>query len=169
MTIDPATMTWMLSDPECDGDSFDIWRFTLGEMYSFNKNDKFIIKKHMKGTSQNITFTTITGTPVINNEIALLLREEEDRGLIQLIPAIIENEVIDYYILNVINCIDCMEKKEDRKYLYLEKMSGNSIFRIKNDETILIVSDIFKNKIEHYKLHGVKFHDILSLGFFTVV
>lgn len=167
MIIDPETMTWMLKDPECDCPDFDVWSFTYGIKYRDNK--KFYCKKHKDGSAQLITFTIATATPIISQSIAELFREEESQSLVQLIPVEIEKENSKYFILNITNTVDCIIKNNGLDQFDSSKFYGNSIFRIKNNETVAIVSNAIKEKFDKIKLCGVVFHDLLDVIYFSVV
>ena len=167
MIIDPETMTWMLKDPKCSDPKFNIWSFVHGIKYC--GKDNFNCKKHMDGSSQLITLSTITTTPIIHQSIAELFLEEENQNLIQLIPIEIENENSKYFILNITNTVDCIIEKNGKKQFDTTKFFGNSIFRIKNDKTVVIASRAIKEKFDNIELHGVIFHDLLDMSFFHLV
>jgi|GEM_PF-955285 len=111
--------------------------------------------------------------PLISNDAKRKL-ENEIQSLVEFLPVEILDSDGEYYILNVSNILDCLDKKKPNltmssdgiNILDIKEYSFNTIdnfyskvFRIKNFEKTIYVNDDIKSLFENSGLKGFKFED----------
>ncbi|MEZ6143443.1 MAG: hypothetical protein R3B84_22980 [Zavarzinella sp.] len=148
---------WYLKVPaDVTGTEIDVWLFTDGTRYM---GDKIYIDVKYEGNHSAITFSAY-GFPVLSaeiaNELAKICGDE-----IQLVESTVKGHG-NYYILNVLNIVDCLDHSCVRQYypkdfeenrlrgkpravgmmkIDTTKLNHNKIFRVKDWEIPIVVSD----------------------------
>lgn len=169
---------WQLYDIEGARSTVDSsLDFTVGHFFY---NNEAVFCKKEEGKALDFTLAEFD-VPIISSKVVKILSKFFDDD-VQLIPASIEGEKEEYFILNVIKLYDCLDEKKSLFTKWTEKdhrpdlegdyrMVGNlridkskvnnsNILRIKKWDIPLIVSELMKNEIEKNNIKGVIFEKV---------
>lgn len=169
---------WSLGEINFDGE-WDFWSYVRAGEVVFPKKE-LVVKLRRPGRPLSITFASFELLIVDDKAKALFSNDE-----VQFHPVKISgyNSDTQYWIMTIRKEIDCVDEEksifkkwkknnrirpdlagqyEEFDKLVVDKMKckGNSIFRIKNYDIVIVVSEKLKRAIEEVLTSGLKFIDI---------
>ena len=174
---------WCLGDPkDAGGNSILPWKFTTGSL--FPANGKLFIPLFSRGQPLSVTIASF-GMPVLRKDLVSVV--EGLTNECEYLPVEIEGQSDEYAIMNALVIKECVDEgrslfkeyaendpvRRDRsgkykefKKLVLERVAiGDSkIFRIKNSESDLIVSEVIKHALEKSGAYGVRYWQVYPEG-----
>jgi hypothetical protein len=173
VSIDKASKEyWYLSNlKDTNNNDIDEFDFKRGKLFSKESELYYEITK--KGAATDLTFAGVF-IPVISKSL-----KEEITSLtedcVQFIPVNIKNQKEKYYIINTLKIIDCIDM-EKSGYMKINKPSlpkysfykliidelkvPVDIFRLKNWESALIISNKIKIIFEKHNMDGIIFRKV---------
>ena len=176
---DDTADRWHLSLPrDKNGEDLFEWKFNLGKIC--NENREIFVDIKYGGEPLDFTLCAFE-IPVVNDKIINLLSDYITDNL-QVVPIIIPDILDKFYILNILNVVDCVDEdrsefikwtKNDHRSdlagdyreiteLYIDqiKAKGNKIFRLGGWEMEIVVNEEIVSSFKSAKTTGILFGDI---------
>ncbi len=176
--LDNPPGRWFLSEVNFD-DEWDFWKYiTVGKVEPPKKD--LIVNLKKEGFPLDFTFADFE-LMILNEKVSNLLRKDE----VQLIPININRYTSKkpYFLTTVINEIDCVDEEKSvfdkwelnndirpdkagqyktfyKLFVKPGRCEGSNIFRLKNYNSVIIVSDELKTAFEKNNVTGVKFKKV---------
>lgn len=170
---------WHLNEPNLDGTELDVWALTSGLPISFKGSIDVPIQ--YKGPALDFTFSAFD-VPIVSRSLYELIQNFVEKN-IQLFPVHIKGYADQYNILHVSTAIKCIDEEtsefikwrsEDGRpdkigqIRMLTKLRLNPslidedvhIFRLKEWEIALIVSEKLKQILETSGITGIKYQEV---------
>ena len=166
-----------------DGSWKDVWAFSSCQFLV--EHETFSVNIYSSGSKRDFNIADFD-IPVVSSRFAQAV-ESLAPNEIQRIPVTIENES-GWEIFNVLNCVDCIDHEKSAIDYYptdprepilqqetdkagkprgirslkidASKTLGMHIFRIKDWEVVIVVSQQLKNKLETDRFDGIKFVEL---------
>jgi hypothetical protein len=178
--LDNPPGRWFLSELNFD-DEWDFWKYISVGKVEIPKKD-LVVSLRKEGFPLDFTFADFQ-LMILNEKASSLLNKDE----VQLIAVNINGYISrsPYYLTTIINEIDCVDEEKSifdrweidndirpdkagqyktfyKLFVKQEKCGGNHIFRLKNYNSEIIVSESLKTAFEDNKIMGVKFKKVSS-------
>ncbi|ATB28794.1 imm11 family protein [Melittangium boletus] len=175
---------WYLAEPiNLAGQEVeDIWTFTEGR--SIEIREALRIPLSRPGRALDFDKTTVAGTPIVSERVAIVLRELAPQD-VQLFPVEVEGRTEPYFLLNVartILCIDDAACDEARLWMPedgrpelvgqyhvvtglridVSKVGDARVFRPWGYCPPIIVDREIKDALEHAEIAGAVFRDVTA-------
>ncbi|PKH53050.1 hypothetical protein CXF68_13230 [Tenacibaculum sp. Bg11-29] len=150
--------------------------FNCGEELEVSKPLVFNIDK-LDNYIGNYDILPTFNTPLVSQKFAAIFQELVDAKQIQFIKTSIfdekGNENKNFLLLNILNIIPCMDKKNSiietktygeavlmnikKLYILPNSLNNLSLIRMEEKKSYIIVSEDFKKRCEEAKLKGIEF------------
>ena len=169
---------WFLGSIDFDNE-WEFWQYlNAGEINIPNKQLEISVKE--EGIPLDFTFADF-GILIVNEKTANLFNDNE----VQLIPIRLKGykNINKYFVMVVKNVLDCVDENKSvftkwekdnpirpdkagqYKSIYKlviksELANGHNIFRIKNYDVIIAISETLKKRLEELRITGIKFKKV---------
>jgi hypothetical protein len=175
---------WHLKMPVCIEEKDEYaWEFNTGSKVCYYDKKHFKIDLQYEGEILDFTFAGFD-IPIVQKRVGEIIQDicEND---IQRIPIIVEGrEFLNFDILNIISKVDCIDREKSQYTLWSEDDGREDIvghykevyplhikpslipknchiFRIDKYESVIVVSEILKNKLENMDIKGITFQQLI--------
>ncbi len=172
---------WYLDDPvDQQGREVNPWQFTKG--HPLSSEGRLKIPVYQQGRPLDFTTTPLGHTPIVHEKVATLLTELAPDA-VQLFPVDIPSQSEQYFLVNVLRVIKCIDDARCEEVRYWLPEDGRPdrtgdyhfvaglridpaavgearVFRLWGWTMVLIVSEDIKQAMEHLGVTGTRFKEV---------
>lgn len=172
---------WHLDDPIVPpGVELDLWRFERGLPVDVEGRTR--VPMDVPGRPLDFSVTPVGGAPVVHARIASLFVELASKD-VQLVPAEVEGQSDEFFILNATRVVKCIDDEASAEVQYWKpedgrpektgnyravhgmridtsKVGGAKVFRPQGWLVVLLVSEEIKVALENIGTIGAKFREV---------
>ena len=173
MFVDMTCEAWSLAL----ADDTDVWKFSSCETLDIDTPVDLVIEETGPRVDYNLT---AFGTPIATARLAKIISRFASKEA-QLFPACLSRkEELDMFVVNIVQAVDCLDRNRSeiqyfeidhptkpglprgisRLAILPDKVPDLHLFRIKDWQVAIVVSETLKNLIEVENCTGMKFNRI---------